>query len=98
MTLQMSAADHLKHFVVIIFTDIMKRKRLKLSIGKCKLLKINSGASGGGSLTVCGKTFKYLVDTFNSKSDSIALCKHRVDKSVASTIEIVSLCKETNFK
>ena len=28
------------------------------------------------------ETFKYLGDTFNSKGDNIALCKHRVNKSV----------------
>ena len=40
----------------------------------------------------------YLGDTFKSKGDNVALCKHRVDKSVLeSTIEIISLCKETNF-
>ena len=55
------------------------------------------------SLTVYGEpmkveeTFKYLGDTFNSKGDNVALCKHRVDKSVGSIIEIISLCKETNF-
>ena len=43
------------------------------------------------------ETFKYLGDTFNSKGNNVALCKHRVDKSVGSIIEIISLCKETNF-
>ena len=86
-----------------IITDIMARKRLKLSIDKCKLLKINGRGSGGGSLIVygepmkVGELFRYLGDTFNSKGDNVALCKHRVDKSVGSTIEIISLCKETNF-
>ena len=41
--------------------------------------------------------FRYLGDTFNSKGDNVALCKHRVDESVGSTIETISLCKETNF-
>ena len=55
------------------------------------------------SLTVYGEpmkveeTFKYLGDTFNSKGNNAALCKHRVDKSVGSITEIISLCKETNF-
>ena len=43
------------------------------------------------------ETFKYLGDTFNSKGNNVTLCKHRVDKSVGSIIEIISLCKETNF-
>ena len=49
-----------------IITDTMKRKRLKLSINKCKLLNINGGSSGEGSLTVYGEpmkveeTFEYL--------------------------------------
>ena len=43
------------------------------------------------------ETFKYLGNTFNTKGDNVALCKHRVDKSVGSIIEIISLCKETNF-
>ena len=43
------------------------------------------------------KTFKCLGDTFKSKVDNVALCKRRVNKSVGSIIEIVSLCKETNF-
>ena len=86
-----------------IITDIIKRKRLKLSIDKCKLLKINGRGSGRGSFIVCDEPMKveessrYLVDTFNSKGDNVALCKHRVDKSVGSTTEIISLCKETNF-
>ena len=43
------------------------------------------------------ETFKYLGDTFNSKENNVTLCKHRVDKSVVSIIEIISLCKDTNF-
>ena len=80
-----------------IITDIIKRKRLKLSIDKCKLLKINGRGSGGGSLIVYGEpmkveeSFKYLGDTFNSKGDNVAFCKHRVDQSVGSTIEIISV-------
>ena len=86
-----------------IITDITEKKRLKLSIDKCKLLRINGGKSDVNSLTVYGEpmkveeTFKYLCDTFNSKGDNVALCKHRADKSVGSMIEIISLCKETNF-
>ena len=38
-----------------------------------------------------------LTDTVNSKGDNVALCKQRADKSLGSTIEIVSLCKENNF-
>ena len=56
-----------------IITDIIERKRLKLSIDKCKLLRINGGKSDVNSLTVYGEpkkkveeTFKYLGDTFNS--------------------------------
>ena len=86
-----------------IITDIIERKRLKLSIDKCKLLRINDGKSDVNSLTVYGEsmkveeTFKYLGDTFNSKGNNVALCKHRVDKPMGSIIEIISLCKETNF-
>ena len=43
------------------------------------------------------ETFKYLGDTFNSKGDNVALCKHKVDKSVGSIIEMISLCKKTSF-
>ena len=43
------------------------------------------------------ETFKYLGDTFNSKGNNVALCEHRVDKSVGSITEIISLCKETDF-
>ena len=44
------------------------------------------------------ETFKYLGDTFNSKvENNVALRKHGVDKSVGFIIEIISLCKETNF-
>ena len=43
------------------------------------------------------ESFRYLGNTFNSKGDNVALCRHRVDKSVGFTIEIISLCKETNF-
>ena len=86
-----------------IITDIIERKRLKLFIDKCKLLRINGGKSDVNSLTVYGEpmkveeTFKYLGDTFNSKGNNVALCKYRVEKSVGSIIEIMSLCKETNF-
>ena len=41
------------------------------------------------------ETYKYLGETFNSKGNNVALCKHRVDKSVGSIIAIISL--ETNF-
>ena len=57
----------------------------------------------GGSLIVYGEPmrveelYRYLGDIFNSKGDNVALCKHRIDKSVGSTIEIISMCKETNF-
>ena len=95
---------HLKHSLVIKLSQILKkRKRLKLSIDKCKLLRINGGKSIVNSLTVYGEpikveeTFKYLGDTFNSKGDNVALCKHRVDKSVESILEMISLCKETSF-
>ena len=37
------------------------------------------------------------LNRVNSKGNNVALCKHRVDKSVGSIIEIISLCKETNF-
>ena len=86
-----------------IITDIIERKCLKLSIDKCKLLRINGGKSDVNSLTVYGEpmkveeTFKYLRDTFNTKADNVALCKQRVDKSVGYITEIVSLCNETNF-
>ena len=86
-----------------IITDITERKRLKLSIDKCKRLRINGGKSDVNSLTVYGEqikaeeTFKYLDDTFNSKENNVTLCKHKVDKSVGCIIEIISLCKETNF-
>ena len=86
-----------------IITDIIERKRLQLSIDKCKLLRINGGKFDVNSLKVYGEsmkveeTFKYLGDTLNSKGNNVALCKHRVDKSVASIIKIISLCKETNF-
>ena len=37
-----------------IITDIIERKRLKLSIDKCKRLRINGGKSNVNSLTVYG--------------------------------------------
>ena len=86
-----------------IITDIIERKRLKLSIGKYRLLRINGGKSDVNSLTVYGEpmkaeeAFKYLGDTFNSMGDNVALCKHAVDTSVGSITEIISLRKETNF-
>ena len=43
------------------------------------------------------ETFKYLGDTVNSRGDNVLLRKHTVDKSEGSTVEIISLCKETNF-
>ena len=69
-----------------IITDIIERKRLKLSLDRCKRLRINGGKSDVNSLTVYGEpmkveeTFKYLGDTFNSKGNNVALC--RVDKSI----------------
>ena len=41
-----------------IITEIIPRKRLKLSIDKCKLLKINGRGSGGGSLIVYREPMK----------------------------------------
>ena len=49
-----------------IITDIIERKRLKLSLVKCKLLRVNGGKSVVKFLTVYGEpmkveeTFKYL--------------------------------------
>ena len=60
-----------------VITDIIERKCLKLSIDKCKLLKINGRGSGGGSLIVyrepmkAVELFRYLGDTFNSKGDNV---------------------------
>ena len=56
-----------------IIADIIERKRLKLSIDKCKLLRINGGKSDVNSLTVYGEqmkveeTSKYLGDTLTPK-------------------------------
>ena len=41
-----------------IITDIKERKRLKLSIDKCKLLRINGGKSVVNSLTVYDEPMK----------------------------------------
>ena len=46
-----------------IITDLPERKRLKLSIDKCKLLKINGGKSAVNSLTVFGEPME-VVETF----------------------------------
>ena len=86
-----------------IITDIIERKRLKLSLDKFKLLRINGGKSDINSLTVYGEpmnveeTFKYLGDTFNSKGNNVALCKHGVDKSIIQIPNYINVCKETNF-
>ena len=70
-----------------IIKDFIERKRLKLSIDKCKLLRINGGKADVNSLTVYGEpmkveeTFKYFGDTFNSKGNNFALCKHEPKNS-----------------
>ena len=38
-----------------------------------------------------------LGDTFKSKGNNVTLVNLRVDKSLGSIIEIISLCKETSF-
>ena len=46
-----------------IITDVIERKRLNLSIDKCKLLRINGGKSDVNSLTVYGEPTK-VEETF----------------------------------
>ena len=35
---------------------------------------------------------------FNDKEDNTALCKDRADKAVGTIIELLSICKEVNFR
>ena len=41
--------------------------------------------------------FKYLGDVLNSRGDNLAMIKGRVAKTVGTTNENISLCKEVNF-
>ena len=69
---------------------------------KCKLLKINT-SDQQQSLQVNGQEmevkdfFRYLGDIFSSKGDNMAMIEERIKRSVGSTIELISLCKEVQF-
>ena len=42
-------------------------------------------------------SFRYLGDIFSSKGDNMAMIEKRMKRSVGSTIELISLCKEVQF-
>ena len=77
-------------------------KRLKFAHEKCKLLKINT-SDQQQSLQVNGQemevkdSFRYLGDIFSSKGGSMAMIEEKIKRSVGSTIELISLCKEVQF-
>ena len=77
-------------------------KRLKFAHEECKFLKINT-SDQQQSLQVNGQemevkdSFRYLGDIFSSKGDNMAMIQERIKRSVGSTIELISLCKEVQF-
>ena len=82
--------------------NIQRRKRLKFSTEKCKLLKVN-GKDNGDTISISGEkveiktSFRCLGDIFNYHGDNSDLCKERARKAIGTSIEIISLCKEINF-
>ena len=42
-------------------------------------------------------SFRYLGDIFSSKGDNMAMIEERIKRSVVSTTELISLCKEVQF-
>ena len=85
-----------------IICNIQRRKRLKFSTKKCKLLKVNS-KDNGDTISISGEkveikmSFRYLGDIFNYHGDNSDLCKERARKAIGTSTEIISLCKEINF-
>ena len=85
-----------------IICNIYRRKGLKFSTEKYKLLKANS-KDNGDTISISGEkveiktSFRYLGDIFNSHGDNSDLCKERARKSIGTSIEITSLCKGINF-
>ena len=77
-------------------------KRSKFANEKCKLLKINT-SDQQQSLQMNGQkmevkdSFRYLGDIFSSKGDNLAVIEERIKRSVGSTTELISLCKEVQF-
>ena len=84
---------------ICYFQDL---KRLKFAHEKCKLLKINT-SDQQQSLQVNGQEmeikdpFRYLGDRFISKGDNTAMIEEGIKRSVGSTTELISLCKEVQF-
>ena len=85
-----------------IICNMQRRKRLKVSTEKCKLLKVNS-KDNGDTISISGEkveikmSFRYLGNIFNYHGDNSDLCKERARKTIGTSIEIISLCKEINF-
>ena len=81
-----------------IICNIKRRKRLKFSTEKCKLLKVNS-KDNGDTISISGEkveiktSFRYLGDIFSSYGDNSDLCKERARKAIGTSIELISLCK-----
>ena len=74
-------------------------RRLKFAHEKCKLLKIGTSDQQqslqvNGQETVSKDSFRYLRAIFSSKGDNMAMIGERIKRSVGSTIDLISLCKE----
>ena len=71
-------------------------KRLKFSTERCRLLKINSKANDD-TVSICGEkveiknSLRYLGEILNSQGNKSDLCKDRLGRVAATSIEIIFL-------
>ena len=81
----------------------MERKKLTFAAEKCKILKFGITKSQSSSLAIGNdnfevvSNFRYLGDEFDPKGSYSVLCKTRAQKSMGTTTELISLCKEVKF-
>ena len=79
-----------------IICNIQRRKQLKFSAEKRKLLKVNR-KDNGDTISISGEkveikmSVRYLGDIFNSHGDTSDLSKERARQYTGKSIEIISL-------
>ena len=87
----------------LVISSILERKKLTFAAEKYKILKFGISKSQSSSQAIGNdnfevvSNFRYLGDKFDSKGSYSVLCKTKAQKSMGTTTELISLCKEVKF-
>ena len=86
-----------------VISSILEHKKLTFAAVKCKILKLGITKSHSNSLAISNdncevvSNFRYLGNEFDSKGSYSVSCKKRAQKSMGTTTELISLCKEVKL-